>query len=271
VFNLAQPGPASEAISREMSVFNSTNFAPHITEQPHNQTALAGGSASFSVGLVGTPPLSYQWRFNSSNLSGATNATLLLSNLQPAQEGLYRVLISNPFGNTLSRPATLIVAVPPSITRHPQSTNAALGSTVILLVTATGTAPLRYQWRHNATNLSGATNAILLLTSIQPGQAGNYDVTVSNAVATATSSVAVVSVSVNNVPVQLNWIYDQPNGQPRFRLTWTADQDFVIEASTDLLSWLTLMTNAAPLRASEFLDPGTGLHPQRFFRARNWP
>ena len=200
--------------------------------------------------------------------SRRTNATLLLTNVQPAQEGVYRVVISNLFGTTLSKPATLTVAVPPSITQQPVSTNAAPGSTVTLLVTATGTSPLRYQWRRNGTNLSGATNAALSLLNFQQSQAGNYDVTVSNTVGAATSSVATVTILA---PLRLGWIMDQTGGQPRFHLTWTADQDFVIEASTDLVNWLSVRTNAAPGRVQEFVDPAMSLYPQRFFRGKNWP
>jgi hypothetical protein len=269
LFNFGQSSAAAEAVSREVSVFNTTNRPPRILEQPQNQTAVAGGSATFSVGYSGTPPLSYQWRFNASVIPDATNATLLLTNIQPAQEGLYRVLISNPFGTVLSKPATLTVAVGPILTQQPRSTNVNPGTTVTLFVQATGTAPLAYQWRRDGTNLSGATSSTLVLTHVQPAQAGSYDVTVSNAVGMATSSVAVVAVSLT--PVHLSGIFELTNGGPRFHLTWTADQDFVVETSTDFLSWAPWLTNAAPLRVFELVDPGTGTYPQRFFRARSWP
>lgn len=244
------------------------NVAPFITSQPLNQTAIVGGPATFSVANLGTAPLSYQWRFNASNIPGATSVTLFLTNLQPAQEGIYRVLISNPFGTTVSKPATLTVAVPPAITQQPLGTTALPGATVTLAVAAAGTSPLRYQWRRNGINLGGATSAALVLSNIQQGQAGSYDVTVSNVAGAATSSVASVTVWA---PLRLDWIIDSTNGPPRLRLTWTADQDFVIQASTNLANWLPVVTNAAPGRVNEFLDSATSLYPQRFFRAKNWP
>lgn len=40
--------------------------APTITQQPVNQVATNGGTASFSVSVAGTGPFTYQWMFNGS-------------------------------------------------------------------------------------------------------------------------------------------------------------------------------------------------------------
>ncbi|MBM3879710.1 MAG: immunoglobulin domain-containing protein [Verrucomicrobia bacterium] len=57
--------------------------------------------------------------------------------------------------------------VPPSITSLPLSQTNLMGSTVVFVVEATGTEPLRYQWRRNGANLAGATNATLTLPIVQ--------------------------------------------------------------------------------------------------------
>jgi hypothetical protein len=55
-------------------------------------------------------PLVYQWYFNGTNrLVGATNATLVLSNVQPAQSGIYSVNVTNSLGFQVSQPAALVV------------------------------------------------------------------------------------------------------------------------------------------------------------------
>lgn len=84
----------------------------------------------------------------------------------------------------------------PAITTQPQSQTLGAGSVGALTVVATGTDPLRYQWRHNGTNLAGATNAALLFPSITATQAGNYTVTISNLAGGLTSAVATLTVSV---------------------------------------------------------------------------
>jgi hypothetical protein len=61
----------------------------------------------FHVDAAGTSPLSYQWRFNGVELAGGTNATLVLTNVQPAMAGDYDVLISSLAGSTRSQSARL--------------------------------------------------------------------------------------------------------------------------------------------------------------------
>ena len=174
--------------------------APTITSQPVSQTVVAGGSVSFSVTASGTAPLSYQWSWNASNtLAGATNATLLLTNVQVSQAGNYAVLVSNSAGSVISSNALLTVVTAPTITSQPVSQTVVAGGSVSFSVTASGTAPLSYQWSWNASNtLAGATNATLLLTNVQVSQAGNYAVLVSNSAGSVISSNALLTVITNS-------------------------------------------------------------------------
>lgn len=88
--------------------------APVITSQPQSVFAAEGGSASFAVMATGEL-LTYQWFHQPPGVPGpmplhdATNATLLLTNLQVTAEGSYQVLVSNPFGSMPSDPAALVV------------------------------------------------------------------------------------------------------------------------------------------------------------------
>ena len=59
---------------------------PVITSSPQSVTNLAGTTATFSVTASSTPPLAYQWLFNSTiALANATNADLILTNVQSAK------------------------------------------------------------------------------------------------------------------------------------------------------------------------------------------
>jgi hypothetical protein len=91
---------------------------PMILVQPSSQTVLVGGTVTFSVGVTGPTPLSYQWLFNGTNLPGSINPTLTLTNLSPSQSGVYAVLVTNNFGTALSSNALLTV-VPPSLQISP--------------------------------------------------------------------------------------------------------------------------------------------------------
>jgi hypothetical protein len=85
--------------------------APVITSQPTNETVAVGGTASFTVVAGGTLPLSYEWNFNGTNISGATNSTLTLTNVQSTQAGNYTVLVTNRLGSILSSNAVLTVTL----------------------------------------------------------------------------------------------------------------------------------------------------------------
>ncbi|HZR15734.1 MAG TPA: hypothetical protein VFE51_00280 [Verrucomicrobiae bacterium] len=86
---------------------------PEIVTEPISPTATVSGNASFGAAAVGAGPLSYQWFFDMSPLSGETNTTLLLTNVQPAQAGQYALLVSNAFGSVTSAVAVLSVLLPP--------------------------------------------------------------------------------------------------------------------------------------------------------------
>ena len=83
---------------------------PTITAQPTGQSASVGSTVTLMVVATGSPLLSYQWYFNGTNLiAGATNATLILSNLQSTNSGNYSVVVSNSEGTTVSTNALLDV------------------------------------------------------------------------------------------------------------------------------------------------------------------
>ena len=91
------------------------NNPPLITLQPQNQPFVdLGGTAAFSVTALGVAPLGYQWRFNGTNLPGAINDSLTVTNVQPVNTGRFSVIVTNIYGSTTSILATLTIALPPT-------------------------------------------------------------------------------------------------------------------------------------------------------------
>jgi hypothetical protein len=89
--------------------------APFILSHPTAQTVIVGGTATFSAAASGTLPLSYQWRFNETNvIAGATNNSLVLTNVQLTAAGAYSVVITNAAGSVTSSNALLTVNLPPA-------------------------------------------------------------------------------------------------------------------------------------------------------------
>ncbi|HOT37974.1 MAG TPA: immunoglobulin domain-containing protein, partial [Candidatus Latescibacteria bacterium] len=91
---------------------------PVFTAQPQSLTVNVGATASFGVTVTGTPPLSYQWRKGTADISGATNATFSIASTQTSDEGTYRCVVKNVANPTgaISDAATLAVNTPPQIT-----------------------------------------------------------------------------------------------------------------------------------------------------------
>jgi len=82
---------------------------PAIASEPANQTAVEGSNVVLSVIAYGNVPLAFQWSFNGTTLSGATNSSLTLTNLHPNQTGNYQVIITNSYGAVTSSIATVTV------------------------------------------------------------------------------------------------------------------------------------------------------------------
>ena len=105
-----------------------------------------------------------------------------------------------------------VVSPQVQLTSEPQSRTNTVGTTASFSVTATGGTPLRYQWRRNGVNISGAanpsaTNATLVLTNVQSGDNGTvYTVVVSDPISSATSSGATLTVTGGGGTCQpINW------------------------------------------------------------------
>jgi hypothetical protein len=175
--------------------------APVITAQPQDTMAPGGTTTNFIVSASGTAPLRYQWRFNGLTLSGATNQTLTLTDLQSANSGTYSAMVLNDAGFVLSRAASLVVLVPPTISMQPTQQVVFPGATVTFVVGASGTGIVRYQWLMNGAPIPGATSPSFTMTSVTLGAEGAYSVLVSDDVTTILSQEARLIVKV--VPVIL--------------------------------------------------------------------
>jgi predicted extracellular nuclease len=203
-FNAAGADDAMGVDNFSLTPVGGGAVAPTVTDDPDSVIVAAGDNAVFNVSASGTAPLSYLWRKDGNpladggNVSGATTATLTLTNVQAADQADYSVFISNAAGDATSAAATLTVVVPvaPAVTTPPASQTVLAGGNVTFNVAATGTAPLSYQWNKNGFPIGSATGASLTLTNVQAGDAGNYTVTVTNSAGNDTSAPAMLTVVV---------------------------------------------------------------------------
>lgn len=91
----------------------------------------------------------------------------------------------------------------PRITVQPASLAVALGGTATFNVTASGGAPLSFQWTFNGAEIPGATGATLAVRDIQPAQLGAYAATVANADGSVVSTAAALNLASGSG--QLYW------------------------------------------------------------------
>ena len=83
--------------------------APTFYLQPQSQSPSLGATVSLRAGVSGTQPVAYQWLHNNLSLGGATNLTLMLTNVQLVHSGEYQIQASNTWGTVLSQMAHLEV------------------------------------------------------------------------------------------------------------------------------------------------------------------
>ncbi len=177
---------------------NPDPVAPSITSQPASQTITAGQTATFSVTASGTAPLSYQWQKNGAAIGGATSASYTTPAETMADNGAqFSVVVTNSAGTATSNNAVLTVnAVAPSITAQPANRTITAGQTAAFSVTASGTAPLSYQWQKNGSAIGGATSASYTTPAETTADNGaQFSVVVSNSAGNATSNAATLTVN----------------------------------------------------------------------------
>lgn len=104
--------------------------------------------------------------------------------------------ITVSIGAVATRDLPLSLLGPPAIIAQPTGLTNYIGTPAAFAVSATGTAPLAYQWRKAGLAIPNATNATHYLPAIGTGDAGGYDVVITNGFGALTSSVATLSVIV---------------------------------------------------------------------------
>ena len=192
---------------------------PEITTQPADLTVSQGSSATFMVEATGLDPLSYQWQFNGTNISAATDTSYEILNAQPSDAGSYTVVITNADGSITSTQAMLTVGVSPAIAVQPADQTVVAGSNATFMVTATGTSPLFYQWQFNGTSLSGATSPVTTISGANTTNAGNYGVVIANNYGMITSYAANLTVVVPLANTISGRITDGGNGLGGVKVT----------------------------------------------------
>jgi hypothetical protein len=183
---------------------------PTITKQPVNQTVNVGQTATFSVTATGTGTLTYQWFDNGTAIAGATSSSYTTPAAASTDSGsVFTVTVTNASGTVTSSPATLTVAAgsttvetnAPLVISQPANETVQVGQTATFSVTATGSAPLTYQWYKNGTVIPVATSSTYTTPATVIGDNNSqFTIAVTNPVGSAQSNPAILTV-INTIPL----------------------------------------------------------------------
>jgi hypothetical protein len=221
-----------------------------------NRTVTRGANAYFHLTAVGALPIFYQWNCNGTNIPGATNTILTVTNVQPDVAGNFYTLTASNALNVATSGAMYLNETPLEVYVTTTNLPALAGATVKLAATVTGQGPFSYNWFFGGTNFSGMTTNSLSLTNVQLNQAGQYSVAVSNSFGTVTGSVnlSVVPLLITTAPTNKSVI---AGSSPAFSVVasslvpltyqWQFNNAEIFGATNNSLSLTNVLVNQAGL------------------------
>ncbi len=184
-----------------LTVYFRPLVAPSIGFTLGSASALLGNDVTMCAYGGGSPPFSYQWRFNDTDLLGANASCLSMLAIGTNQAGNYSVVISNPVSVVTSAVVSLTVSSqPPVFVGQPYSQEIVEGATVTLGAFAEAGPPATHTLQHNGVNVPvpfsyfGTFGGGFTLLDVSLADAGSYQVIASNAFGMATSIVANLTV-----------------------------------------------------------------------------
>jgi hypothetical protein len=239
-------------------------YAPCIFQSFGRQTNILGGTTTLTVTATGTSPFSYFWHYGTRQITnddrhfGCDTASMTISNLQSADAGTYSVYVVNPFGNAATT-NTLSIILPPSFATQPISRSVPLGLSTMFSNNIAGTPPFKFQWTFNGTNISSAISTFYTIPSVAQTNVGTYNLVVSNAAGTVTSSNAVLTIG----PVAAwgrnseNQCLPPPDLTARGALSGSSSASYILQPDGTVVHWGTNIgyslspTNAAAISTAQ--------------------
>lgn len=167
-----------------------------IVEHPRSVEASPLSTVTFTVLAHGQPRPRYQWRRNDRDIEGATESSLILTDVDAAKTGTYRVTVRNGLSTLESDPAELTLSALPSapvFEQKPSDATNFIGGTVTFSTLSTGVPAPTFQWYFQDRPLEGEIARTLVRSNLTVADAGEYRVEASNPSGT-TNAVARLTV-----------------------------------------------------------------------------
>ncbi|MEO8085555.1 MAG: PKD domain-containing protein [Bacteroidota bacterium] len=236
-FTCSVTNSCSSAVSNSISV--AVNTLPSANITANGPTSFCSGNSVILNANTGAG-LTYQWKNNTVNISGAT-----VSSYVSNATGNYTCTVTNSCGSLASNSISVIVdPSPAAIITSNGPLSFCAGSTVML--NANTAAGLSYQWKNNTVNISGATSSSYVVNA-----SGSYTCSVSNGCGTASSNT--ISVTVDPSP-SANITANGPT-------SFCAGNSVTLNVNTGaglIYQWRYNTVNIAGASTSSYVVSGTG-------------
>jgi len=209
-YRVIMNGTCTQANTTSNASILTVNTPAATTTNPTDKSGCVGTSVSFTSAASGSSP-SYQWQvstdggFNYTDISGATSATLTLSNLSMAQNGnRYRsVATVTSCGAAITTPAILTVFALPVATASVAPVDQVKPGTTTYVTAGSVPGPASYVWRFNNAIIPGATARSVIA---DVNGIGKYNVTV-----TDINGCSNTSPDVDVKALLADWLFIYPN------------------------------------------------------------
>lgn len=219
-YRVVMNGTCTQANTASAAAILTVNSPAAITLNPVDGNRCVGTSISFISAASGSSP-SYQWQvstdggFNYTNLSGATSATLTLSNVSMSLNGnRYRCVATVlSCGSVASAPSILTVYALPVVTISVAPIDQLKPGITTYVTAGSVPSPVNYVWRFNNTVIPGANTRSVLA---DVNGIGKYNVTVTdiNGCSNTSPDLDVKALSSDKL-----FIYPNPNNG-QFTVRW---------------------------------------------------
>ena len=185
---------------------------PAVTTNPASQTIAAGSTVTFTAAASGNPTPTVQWELSTnqgtsfSAISGATSTTYSFTTASTENNYEYEAVFTNAAGSATSTAATLTVQTTPTVITNPTSQTIVAGNTVTFTAAASGNPTPTVQWEVSTNGgtsfsaISGATSTTYSFTTASTENNNQYEAVFTNALGSATSTAATLTVQAATAP-----------------------------------------------------------------------
>jgi len=158
----------------------------------------AGDPLTLSIDAGGSAPLTFTWHKNGGTIATTSVGTYTIASAALSDSGNYDVTISGVGSPAQSQvvPVTVVTPTLPAISSSSGFANRTIypGGSLILSVNASG-GGLKYRWYKNSTLIPSATASTFSIASVVTTDAGNYSVSVTNSLGTASNGPAAITIT----------------------------------------------------------------------------